>query len=79
MFEFLRRIDACQDRLPIAKRIIFGSIRLEYPHPLSPTIMFWVQQDVVGKGVRLVGGDGRNVVLVSVHDRDDFHRCVLER
>jgi hypothetical protein len=39
---------------------------------------FRVDDNLVGEGVGVGGGDGRNVVFVSVYDSDDLMRRFLE-
>jgi len=51
---------------------------LEYPHALAPALCLRVHDDLVGEGVRVGGGNGRDVIFVSVDDGDDFERCFLE-
>jgi hypothetical protein len=51
---------------------------LEYPHALTPALCLRVHDDLVGEGVRVGGGNGRDVIFVSVDDGDDFERCFLE-
>lgn len=53
-------------------------------HPRSPApclgdLVVRVDVDQVGKGVGLAGGDGWDVVLVRVGERDDLEQRVLER
>lgn len=37
-----------------------------------------INNDLVGKRVRVGGGDGRNVVFVAVHDGNDLMRGFLQ-
>lgn len=53
-------------------------------HPRCPTpclgdLVVRVDVDQVGKGVGLAGGDGRDMVLMRVGERDDLEQRVLER
>ncbi len=42
-------------------------------HPGGPASLFVVDINLVGEGIGCLRGDGRDVVLVGVDRRDDFH------
>ena len=53
----------------------------ENAHSRAPGLVgrsFGVDDDLVGKWVRVGSGDGRDVVLVTVDDADDFVCSLLE-
>jgi len=55
---------------------------LEKADARSPVVLvdgFGVHDDLVRKGVGIGGGDGRDVVFVSVDDGDDLMRRLLQR
>jgi hypothetical protein len=43
-----------------------------HAHAPSPALNLWIQGDLVGKRIRLASRDGRDMVFVLVHDRDDL-------
>lgn len=47
----------------------------KYAHTCPPPIAFWINNNLVRKGVCFAGSDRRNVVFLSVDSRDDLHGC----
>lgn len=57
---------------------IFPEFLLENAHALAPAIVLWVDKDVVWESVCVLGGDGRDVVFVLLHDIGDLQDGVAE-
>lgn len=47
-------------------------------HPRRPSRLLLVNVDLVGEGIRALGGDGRDVIFVGIRERDDLHGCGQE-
>lgn len=62
--------------------VSFNSDNSENAHARAPHVLiggdFWVDEDLVGEGVGVGGGDGRDMVFVAVDYGDDFVRGFLE-
>lgn len=49
--------------------------KLEQADAWPPIVLIWclgIDNDLVREGVRISGGDGRDMVLVTVYDGDDL-------
>lgn len=45
---------------------------------IAPPFLFGIQHDLVGKGIGIASCDGRYVVLLSIHDRHNLYRRLLQ-
>lgn len=46
--------------------------------PVLPAVRAGIQNDSIGKGVRVAGGDRRNVIFIPIDDGEDLQRRLLE-
>ena len=56
----------------------FPESLLENAHTLAPAVVLRVDQDMIRESVRVLGGNGRNMVFVLLDDIGDFKDGVAE-
>jgi hypothetical protein len=45
----------------------------KYPHPCSPTIILWINYNLIGKWICFASGYWGNVILLPVYSRHNLH------
>lgn len=57
---------------------IFPESLLENTHTLAPTVVLGVDKDMVWESIRVLGGDGRDVVFVLLYDISNLQDGIAE-